>query len=180
MNILTKTPSKYISLVVLLIAVMATGSLLSGQTQTAPAGNGRLVVYGDTVFFIGPGIPGSCSFSSQFKSGDNIGFRFTAVNAETGKRDRATQLVVHMTYAGKTVDLPMRDRQTDRQPEREFWIAKWTVPADAPTGIVRYTVTARDPQGRTGEFKPFDVNESQVTIVAERTQITQSPAAPAR
>jgi hypothetical protein len=30
---------------------------------------------------------------------------------------------------------------------------------------VRYTVTAKDPQGRTGEYKPFDVDTSQLTIV---------------
>ena len=70
-----------------------------------------------------------------------------------------------MTYAGKTIDLPMRDRQTETQPECEFWVAKWIVPADAPLGIVRYTVTAKDPEGRTGEWKPFDVEASQLTIV---------------
>jgi len=32
-------------------------------------------------------------------------------------------------------------------------------------GIVRYSVTAKDPQGRTGEFKPFEVQASQITIV---------------
>ena len=53
----------------------------------------------------------------------------------------------------------------DRQPEREFWIAEWKVPADAPTGTLRYTVTARDSQGRTGEFKPFEVEPSQLMIV---------------
>ena len=89
----------------------------------------------------------------------------TAINPETGKRDRATQLVVHLNYAGKTLDLPMRDRQTAQQPERDFWVLKWMVPNDAPLGIVRYTVTAKDPQGRTGEYKPFDVETSQLTIV---------------
>ena len=39
------------------------------------------------------------------------------------------------------------------------------VPADAPVGIVRYTVTATDKYGRTGEFKPFVVDDSQITIV---------------
>jgi hypothetical protein len=175
MKTLTKRPSKYVAFAVLLVAVIAAGSMVHGQTQTSSGGSRQLMVYGDTVFFIGPGIPGSCSHSSQFKHGDNIGFRMTAINPETGKRDRATQLVVHITYGGKTVDLPMHDRQNDRQPEREFWIAKWPVPDDATTGIVRYTVTAKDPQGRTGEYKPFDVNESQITIVAERTQITQAP-----
>jgi hypothetical protein len=89
----------------------------------------------------------------------------TAINPATGKRDRATQLVVHLSFAGKTVDIPMRDRQTEKQPERDFFVGKWMVPDDAPTGIVRYTVTAKDPQGRTGEFKPFEVQASQITIV---------------
>jgi hypothetical protein len=34
---------------------------------------------------------------------------------------------------------------------------------DALTGDQRYTVTAKDPQGRTGEFKPFEVQASQIT-----------------
>lgn len=32
-------------------------------------------------------------------------------------------------------------------------------------GIVRYTVTATDPQGWTVEWKPFDVEASQLTII---------------
>jgi hypothetical protein len=144
------------------LAVAATASFVAGQT---PASKEPLVVYGDTVFFIAPGAPKSCTLSSEFKKGDNIGFRMTAINPATGKRDRATEMVVHLTVGGKTIDLPMRDRQNDRQPEREFWIAKWTVPDDAPTGILRYTVTAKDPQGRMGEYKPFDVEPSQLRIV---------------
>ena len=35
---------------------------------------------------------------------------------------------------------------------------------DAPTGIVHFTVTAKDKYGRTGEYKPFDVEASQLTI----------------
>ena len=97
--------------------------------------------------------------------GEPVGFRMNAINPATDKRDRATELVVHLNFAGKTIDLPMRDRQNERQPEREFWVAKWIVPDDAPMGIVRYTVTAKDPQGRTGEFKPFEVQASQITIV---------------
>jgi hypothetical protein len=135
---------------------------LAGQT---PSGGNRLVVYGDVVYFYPPGTPKNCLLNNQFKRGEPVGFRMTAVNPATGMRDRATQLVVHLTYAGKTVDVPMRDRQNEKQPEREFWVAKWAVPDDAPTGIVRYTVTAKDPQGRTGEFKPFEVQASQLTIV---------------
>ena len=140
-------------------AVLATSSL-AGQS-----GGDRLILFGDLVYFFGPGKPRNCTMSNQFKRGDPVGFRMNAINPATGKRDRATQLVVHLSYGGKTLDVPMRDRQTEQQPEREFWVAKWIVPDDAPIGIVRYTVTAKDPEGRTGEFKPFEVQASQVTIV---------------
>jgi hypothetical protein len=148
--------------VFLAVVAVVASSPLAAQT---PSGGDRLIVYGDIVYFLGPGKTGNCTMSNQFKRGDPVGFRMTAINPATGKRDRATQLVVHLTYAGKTVDLPMRDRQNEKQPEREFWVAKWVVPDDAPTGIVRYTVTAKGPQGLSGEFKPFDVEASQITIV---------------
>jgi hypothetical protein len=132
---------------------------LSGQS-----GGDRLIVFGDVVYFYPPGHARNCLLNNQFKRGEPVGFRMNAVDS-SGRRDRATELVVHLNYAGKTVDVPMRDRQTEKQPEREFWVAKWIVPDDAPMGIVRYTVTAKDGRGRTGEFKPFEVQASQLTIV---------------
>lgn len=140
-------------------------ALLGAPPLAGQSAGERLVVYGDVTYFFGPGRPLNCTLNNRYKRGEPVGFRMTAVNPATGQRDRATQLVVHLTYAGKTIDLPMRDRQTQNQPERTFWVAKWIVPDDAPVGIVRYSVTAKDPQGRTGEFKPFDVEASQITIV---------------
>ena len=142
------------------IAIVA-ASPLAGQGQAG----GKLVVYGDTTYFFGGGQPRNCFLSNQYKRGEPVGFRMTAINPETGTRDRTTQLVVHLSYGGKTIDLPMRDRQTEQQPERAFFVLKWVVPEDAPLGVVRYTVTAKDAQGRTGEFKPFEVAASQLTIV---------------
>ena len=147
-----------IAAAVILLALLGAPPL-QGQS------NDRLVVYGDVTYFFGPGRPLNCTLNNRFKRGEPVGFRMTAINPATGERDKATQLVVHLTYAGQTIDLPMRDRQTEAQPERTFWVAKWTVPNDAPVGVVRYTVTAKDPQGRTGEFKPFEVQASQITIV---------------
>jgi hypothetical protein len=154
---------KYVPRVVLaaVLAFLAT-SPLAGQ---APAGGGALVLSGDLTYFFGGGQPKNCFLNNRYKRGEPVGFRMTAINPATGKRDRATQLVVHLTYGGKTVDLPMRDRQTEKQPEREFWVLKWVVPEDAPLGVVHYTVTAKDPQGRTGEWRPFIVEASQLTIV---------------
>jgi hypothetical protein len=154
---------KYFALALVLAAAsLWSTSFLAGQT---PSAGDRLVVYGDVVYFYHPGNPRNCILNSRFKRGEPVGFRMTAINPATGKRDRATQLVVHLTYNGKNIDVPMRDRQTDKEPEREFFVALWTVPDDATPGVVRFTVTAKDSQGRTGEFKPFEVAASQVTIV---------------
>jgi hypothetical protein len=130
-------------------------------------GSSSLIVYGDTTYFFGLGIPRSCALSSRFKRGEPVGFRMTAIDPATGQRDRKTELVVHIAYGGRTIDIPMRDRQTEQQPERTFWVAKWVVPDDAPLGVLRYSVSARDSRGRTGEFKPFEVQNSQLTIVNE-------------
>lgn len=150
------------SVAIIAMLVILALSPLPGHAQGSSE---RLILSGDLAYFYGVGKPRNCILNSRYKRGEPVGFRMTAINSATGKRDRATRLVVHMNYAGKVVDLPMRDRQTEQQPERDFFVAKWIVPDDAPLGIVRYTVTATDPQGRTGEWKPFDVEASQLTIV---------------
>jgi hypothetical protein len=147
----------------MLLLVLA-ASPMAGQ-QAPAGGTNQLILSGDLVYFFGQGRPNNCFMSNRYKRGEPVGFRMTAINPATGKRDRASKLVVHITYGGRTIDVPMRDRQTDQQPEREFFVAKWVVPDDAPLGTVRYTVSAVDPQGRTGEWKPFDVAASQLTII---------------
>jgi hypothetical protein len=136
------------------------------QPQAAPGGPAnRLIVYGDMAMFTPPGTPENCILRSRFKRGDPVGFRMFVADPQTGNLEASAQLVVHLNFAGKTQDIPMRYRATAAQPERQFWVAKWVVPEDAPIGIVRYTVTATDKYGRTGEFKPFEVKASQLTIV---------------
>jgi len=136
------------------------------QSQDAPRGPAnRLIVYGDMAMFVPPGNPENCILRSRFKRGDPVGWRMFVADPQTGNREESAQLVVHVNYAGKTLDIPMRYRATAAQPERQFWVAKWVVPPDAAIGIVRYTVTATDKYGRTGEFKPFEVQASQLTIV---------------
>lgn len=159
-------------LLLVILAVVAAGfekpSVAAFQAAAPQAATmpGRLIVFGDVTLFLGkPGVPGNCALQSRFKRGDPVGWRMTAYDSETGKREPTAQFVVHVSYGGTTQDLPMRYRATVKQPEREFWVAKWIVPADAAVGIVRYTVTATDKYGRTGEFKPFVVDDSQITIV---------------
>ena len=149
---------------VVFVAGLAFASL-QGAAQ-APQKQGNLILRGDMAVFFGPGKPSNCTLRNVYKRGEPVGWRIEAVDPETGKHvEPEAELFVHLNYAGKAQDIKMRWRATAQQPERQFWVAKWIVPADAATGIVRFTVTAKDKLGRTGEFKPFDVEASQLTIV---------------
>ncbi len=125
----------------------------------------KLIVYGDTVYFAGKTDPNTCVEQSRYKSGQAVGFRMTAIDPVTGKVDDAATLVVHVTFGGKTVDVPMNYRGTGANPHPGMWTGKWVVPNDAPTGIVKYVVSATDKQGRTGEFQPFNVDASELAVV---------------
>jgi len=159
----------FAALVIVLVTVVGAATGMLAMAQSAPAapapGQGHLIVYGDMALFYPPGHPENCILRNRFKRGEPVGWRMFVADPSTGKREESAQLVVHVNVGGKTVDIPMRYRATATQPEREFWVAKWVVPQDAATGIVRYTVTATDKYGRKGEFKPFEVQASQLTIV---------------
>jgi hypothetical protein len=152
------------AIVIVVLAGAETGSSATSQSAPAP-GQGRLIVYGDIALFQPPGHPENCILRNRFKRGEPVGFRMFVADPSTGTREASAQLVVHLSVGGKIVDIPMRYRATAAQPEREFWVAKWVVPQETPVGILRFTVTATDKYGRTGEFKPFEVQASQLTIV---------------
>jgi hypothetical protein len=157
----------------MILAVILGAGLAGGEQTTVAQAPGapprgaadKLIVYGDMAMFTPPGTPENCILKSRFKRGEPVGFRMFVADPQTGNREESAQLVVHLNYRGATIDIPMRYRATAQQPERQFWVAKWMVPGDAPVGIVRYTVTATDKYGRSGEFKPFEVQASQLTIV---------------
>lgn len=129
---------------------------------------GQIVMGGDLNWFRGGELPGNCTAKSRYERGEPVGFRMTAVDGLTGDIIPDAELEVHLQYAGGVVDLPMIFRgvpQGDRPIHPTMWTAKWMVPDDAPTGIIRYTVTATDSSGRTAEWEPFETDLSQLTIV---------------
>lgn len=189
-----KTPLRIFSIsacVALLTVVMA--SSLSGQAQAPAQGrgegqgreapppaqaghpSGKLVVWGDVALFEKPGTPNNCILTNRFMKGQRVGFRMTAFDGGSGEVENTATLVAHVTYTGKTIDIPMRWRGAAGpaapaprgylRPPLELWTGFWTVPDDAPTGTVSYTVTATDRFGRTATFTPFSYETSQITIV---------------
>ena len=99
----------------------------------------------------------------------------TAIDGGTGQVENTAILVAHVSYGGKKVDAPMRWRGAAgpaapapkgylRSPV-ELWTGVWTVPNDAASGAISYTVTATDRFGRNASFTPFSAEASQLVIV---------------
>jgi hypothetical protein len=181
-----------VSPLLILVVALATALGPSGQAQTPAQGQGRgappppaqpqpghpsgkLILGGDVVLFDPPNGPDNCTMMNRFKKGQRVGFRMTASDGGTGEVESTAVLVAHVTYAGRTVDAPMRFRGAagpDAPAPRGYlrspfnlWTGSWTVPDDAPTGRISYTVTATDRFGRTATFAPFSAEASQLVIV---------------
>ena len=156
-------PFVVLSAAVVVLVVMS-GHTVSGQA----AAPGRLTIFADMALFSGNNQPRNCFTMNRFKAGEPVGFRVTVMDGATGQPAADAEVVVHLTYAGKTVDVPARYRGTGRgNLTPNLWSAKWAVPADAPTGVVQVTVTAMDKSGRSAEWKPFPNVASHLTIVNE-------------
>jgi len=137
--------------------------------------SGQLVIWGDVALFGSPTDPDNCILTNRYKRGQRVGFRMTAMDGGTGEVENSAVLVAHVTYAGRTVDAPMRWRGAagpTAPPPRGYlrspfnlWTGSWTVPDDAPIGRISYTVTATDRFGRKATFEPFSAEASQLVIV---------------
>jgi hypothetical protein len=146
----------------MLAALWMTASV-AGQGPTH--GSGGLILWGDLAVFA-TGQPEACFLRNRFRKGEPVGFRMTAIDGGTNEPEPSAELIVHLTYGGKTLDIPARYRGTGRGEVRpNQWTAKWIVPDDAPTGTVQYTVTAKDRFGRVCEWKPFGFGASGLTII---------------
>jgi hypothetical protein len=137
---------------------MLVTSPVAGQAPSRP---GKLIVWGDLAVFQPPPHPENCTVKNRFKKGEPVGFRLYALDGGTNEPEPSAQLVVHITHGGKKIDIPALYRgvpqindvtKTPMPVRANQWTAKWVVPNDAPTGIVRYTVTGRDKYGRMTEF----------------------------
>lgn len=137
---------------------------IAGQGATP----GQLAIFADMAMFSGNGQPRNCFTMNRYQAGEPVGFRVSVIDGATGQPAAAAEVVVHLTYGGATVDVPARYRGAGRgTPIPNLWTAKWTVPADAPTGVVVVTITAMDKSGRSVEWNPYPNPASHLTIVGE-------------
>jgi hypothetical protein len=135
--------------------------------------SGKLVIWGDIASFDQPATaPTHCILMNRFQRGHRVGFRMTAIDGGTGETENTAVMTVHITHGGRTVDVPMRWRGNLPYPASEYprnpaemWTGVWTVPDDAPIGMVSYTVTAVDRFNRMATFSPFPNTVPQLTVV---------------
>jgi hypothetical protein len=158
--------------IALLMGIAAVSTLEGQAAQSTPPG--RLIVWGDLALFQPPSHPDGCTIRNRFRRGDPVGFRLFALDGATNQPELSAQLTVHRTSAGKKIDIPALNRSVPQFPPGSkesmpiragLWTAKWVVPNDAQTGIVRYTVTGRDKYGRTVDFTPPGPEPTLLTIV---------------
>jgi hypothetical protein len=122
-----------------------------------------LILYGDVVLFAGQENPENCTPKSRFKRGDPVGFRATAIDPATGKVADTAQLTVKLEN-GEGLQMMYRGG-TSATAHPGLWTTKWVVPDTAPAGVLHYTIEAKDNQGRTAVWAPFEIVPSILTIV---------------
>lgn len=121
-----------------------------------------LVVSGDVVEE-----KAGCVLKSQFTEGDLIVWRVEVKNPKTMKQaPEDTKVQVHLS-TGEVLDMNYGPHPSGENQAKEdvphFWTAAMPVTEDTPTGVLEYHVTAEN-ENKSGEFHPFDVAPSLLTV----------------
>ncbi len=163
---------KLIPYALLIASVTVLVTLAAQPVAGQGAAAGKLAIFADMALFSGPQQPRNCFTMNRYKVGENVGFRVSVIDGATGMPAQDAEVVVHLTYAGKTEQVPARYRGIIPAGGRgnaipNLWTAKWVVPAGTQTGVVQMKVTAKDKSGRTAEFTPYPNAAAHLTIVNE-------------
>ncbi|MGE3246851.1 MAG: hypothetical protein AB7F96_10385 [Beijerinckiaceae bacterium] len=149
------------------LAIPAAAAVLAAGSAALAAD--RLYFEGDMVRgrlkegFTGP----LCVLENRFKRGELMVWRVRihapGVKEQLGKdglKSVAIKLPDGKSYPAKFGTHPPKNASDS------YWTAVWKIPDDYPTGTFAYTVVATDKDGKTHEWKPFNIKSSQLTVLA--------------
>lgn len=156
-----KTISLFALLLVTMVVLIACNNNSGEKEAAAEKDIGSLVITGDTVTE-----QGGCVLASRFSPGDKIIFRNNVLDGLTNEQVKDAKVQVHLS-TGETLDMKYGKHGDDN-----FWVVAYPVTKDTPTGTLDYSVTAEYKEQK-GEFKPFNVAPSLLTIVSE--DVAQTP-----
>ena len=164
------------------------GTVLSDPVVPSQTGNGSagLSVTADTVQAAENLPPDqmpqrACVEFSRFARNSTILWRARVVDPLTGDPMDDTALAKVEVHLADGTILPTKfgpHPATGAPNPDHFWSVAWRVPKDYPTGTLGYSIVATSKDGRTGEFKPFNVLPSLLTITQE--VLPDQPPPPAR
>jgi hypothetical protein len=152
-------------------AAGASGVSWDGASRTVDINfDQKLVLYGDVV-----SSTAGCVVQNRFAPGDSIIFRMTAQNPITGRLAEDAKLQVHLS-TGEVIDMHLGSHPPGAPNGEKYWTAKYEVTDQTPKGILDYYVTAETASAR-GEFRPFHMPPSLLTIVSGDEASGGAPAA---
>lgn len=145
-----------------------------------------LFVYADTVMS-GKNLPADqtdekdCVLNNRFPRNSQVVWRSRVIDPATGTTMDDTVLdKLEVTLGDGQVFAMKYGGHPSKQPRDFYWTAPWLIPKDYPTGTVVYSVKATAKDGRTGEYKPFDIPTSMLTVTdAVFEDVAAEGAAPA-
>ncbi len=110
----------------------------------------------------------SCILSNRYAKNSEIVWRARVFDPTSGDLmdDKALSGVQVKLANGKAVDMKYGAHPKD-PPGEAYWTGSWRVPKDSATGTLNFSVVASDAKGRSGEFKPFSVPSSLLTVTDE-------------
>ena len=129
----------------------------------------KLILQFDTVRGGGPTAQGpACVLNSQFKRKEAIVWRVRIIDPKTGASlDEKGVKGLHIELTnGEKVPMSFHAHPPRGDATDHFWSGGWIVPENQPTGSFSYTVVATDLSGAETKVKPFNVSNSQLTVVA--------------
>ena len=153
------------------------GRISSASAQDAPS---TLFMYGDTVEG-GKNRPADsdrhCVLSNIFPRNAQIVWRMRVVDMANGGAaldDTVIDSIVVTLQDNTTVKLKYGGHPPKENTDY-FWSNGWLIPKDYPTGTLLYSVKATAKDGRTAEYKPFDISSSLLTITDEVLEDIATP-----
>lgn len=154
----------------LLIALTMMGSVLaSAQTEENDL---PLIVHADTVrgnlnLLAEDMVANLCVQRSRFNLGEHIVWRIRVYDPQlaTAMDNIALDSVQVLFDDGQLFEARYAGHGAEGAKDF-FWTTSWVIPEDYPTGSLGHQVIAKAQDGRTGEFVPFNVSYSLLTIVA--------------
>lgn len=105
-----------------------------------------------------------CVLKSRFTEGDLIVWRMEVIDPETMEQAADAEVKVHLS-TGEVLDMRYGPHPAGVDGAPEFWTTSYPVTEDTPTGVLEYHVTA-ELGDKKGEFSPFDVAPSLLTVVS--------------